>query len=274
LEEASNELQALLMEANRQRKGGVFPHTPAFWKWRREAESTISRTFGPESSDLIQFRSIPFKADDPEALETIQFHANPWVVHEKQLGQAIALLDSMLHEVRKEIAYKQTESEIQHLSNGSGVEKPLKKISNRIFLVHGRDSGQKETVARLLLEIDLKPIILHEQANEGRTIIEKFEDYSDVGFAVIILTADDFGRLGSNDTTESPRARQNVIFEFGFFIGKLGRRRVCALMSNGIERPSDVDGVVYIPLDKEDWRYKLVRELKSAGYSIDTNRLF
>jgi len=107
------------------------------------------------------------------------------------------------------------------------------EISSDIFLVHGHDEGIKNTVARFLEHLDLNPIILHEQPNKGRTIIEKFENYSNVSFAVIILTPDDIVLdVGQNE--QKQRARQNVIFELGFFLGKLGRNRVCALYKEGV----------------------------------------
>ena len=118
-------------------------------------------------------------------------------------------------------------------------------------------------------------MVLHEQPNEGRTIIEKFEDFTHVGFAVVLLTPDDTGRLQDDVGDFKPRARQNVIFEFGYFIGKLGRGRVCALVKGDVERPSDYDGVLYIPLDDSGgWEMRLIQELKSAGYDIDANRAF
>ena len=115
-------------------------------------------------------------------------------------------------------------------------------------------------------------MILDEQASQGKTIIEKFESHAQVRFAIALLTPDDTGSL-SNDDTPRPRARQNVIFELGFFIGRLGRYRVCAL-TNGeveIEIPSDYSGVVYIPMDDGGWKFGLVKELKAAGFNVDAN---
>ena len=114
---------------------------------------------------------------------------------------------------------------------------------------------------------------MHEQANLGRTIIEKFESHAHVGFAVALLTPDDVGSLKNEKPNLKSRARQNVIFEFGYFIGKLGRERVCALVKSDVEKPSDYDGVLYIPLDDfGGWEKKLIKELKSAGYDVDANR--
>jgi predicted nucleotide-binding protein len=152
---------------------------------------------------------------------------------------------------------------------------PRGPYSTSIFVVHGHDAHARESVARLLEQLGLHAIILHEQPNQGRTIIEKFEDHADVGFAVVLLTGDDQG--GPKDSASSAlqaRARQNVVFELGYFVGRLGRSRVAALYESGVELPSDISGVVYTPLDSAGmWRVKLCQELKAAGYTIDLNKL-
>jgi predicted nucleotide-binding protein len=139
--------------------------------------------------------------------------------------------------------------------------------------VHGHNDELKETVARYLGQLRLVPVILHERPSAGRTIIEKFEEHSDALFAVVLLTPDDVGRVASDASADHrPRARQNVIFEWGFFVGKLGRRRVCALYAEGVELPSDVSGIIYIELDRNGaWKMLLARELKAAGVEIDLN---
>ena len=128
-------------------------------------------------------------------------------------------------------------------------------------------------VAEFLEQVtEKRPIILHEQADSGRTIIEKFEAHaSDAGFAVILLTADDVGKA-KDGTRESARARQNVILEFGFFIGRLGRSRVVALYEHGVELPSDILGVLYKPL-AGNWHTELARELQVAGIPADLSKL-
>jgi predicted nucleotide-binding protein len=146
--------------------------------------------------------------------------------------------------------------------------------SNRVFVVHGHDDGHKQSVARLLERLGLEPIILHEQPNRGQVIIEKFEEHSDVGFAVILLTPDDVGAARGQASSLQPRARQNVVFELGFFVAKLGRRRICPLYLPGIELPSDLSGMLYVELDDlGHWRTSLAREIKAAGIDIDLNRL-
>jgi predicted nucleotide-binding protein len=154
--------------------------------------------------------------------------------------------------------------------NMSLVEKPPE-----VFLVHGRNEGVRESVARFLEGFGIRPIILHEQANEGRTVIEKVIDHSNVPFAVVLLTADDVGRLAADANSRSrPRARQNVLFELGFFIGKLGRRNVCALYQCSVDIPSDYHGVLFIEFDEQGaWRLALARELKAAGMNVDLNRV-
>lgn len=144
---------------------------------------------------------------------------------------------------------------------------------NDIFIVHGHNNEVKINVARTLEKLGLNPIILHEQANAGKTIIEKFEEHSNVGFAIILLTDDDLGKA-RRDENLNHRARQNVILEMGYFIGKLGRERVCPLYTNGVELPSDLYGLLYTEIDStENWKIKIAKELKVAGYKIDVNKI-
>jgi predicted nucleotide-binding protein len=145
--------------------------------------------------------------------------------------------------------------------------------TNNIFIVHGHDERTKLDVARTIEKLGLNPIILSEQPNQGQTIIEKFELHSNVGFAIVLLTADDLGKTKTEEE-EKYRARQNVILEMGYFIGKLGRNKVFPLYENGVELPSDLHGVLYNPLDEANsWKFKLAKELKAAGYYIDANNL-
>lgn len=142
----------------------------------------------------------------------------------------------------------------------------------KVFIVHGHDDAAKEGVARFLEKIGFEAVILHECPNKGRTIITKFrEEAEDIGFAVVLMTPDDHG--GKVGCETSPRARQNVVFELGFFIGMLGPARVAALVKGELEKPSDFDGVVYISLDNGTWKMALGQELQAAGYEIDWNQV-
>ncbi|HEX8700647.1 MAG TPA: nucleotide-binding protein [Myxococcaceae bacterium] len=154
----------------------------------------------------------------------------------------------------------------------AGSQKAAKKSAavmavseSSVFIVHGHDDGARDAVARFVEKLGLEAVILHEQPNKGRTIIEKFEAHAAVGFAIVLLTPDDVGAQKSKAASLSPRARQNVVFELGYFIGKLGRERVCALHKEEVELPSDFSGVVYVKMDDAGgWRLKLAQEMKAA----------
>lgn len=155
---------------------------------------------------------------------------------------------------------------------------------DKVFIVHGHGELVKVTVARTLEQLGLKPIILHEQEDYGNTIIEKFEsNANDVGFAVVLLTADDLGiskkdiekaKAEKKETVPSERARQNVVFEMGYFMGKLDRAHVFLLLENGVEKPGDLDGMVYTPIDSEGmWKVKLAKRLKAMGYKVSLDSI-
>jgi predicted nucleotide-binding protein len=149
-----------------------------------------------------------------------------------------------------------------------------KARTRRVFIVHGHDGELKQAVARFLERLGLEPVILHEQPNLGRTLIEKFETSADADYAVILLTPDDIGYPANQEGQAKPRARQNVILELGYFVGRFGRSKVCALHKGDAEIPSDLHGVVYVPVDPADgWKLKLGAELKHSGMDIDLNRL-
>ncbi len=146
--------------------------------------------------------------------------------------------------------------------------------STRIFIVHGRDTtNARSEVARFLERIGLEAIILHERPNKGRTIITKFqEEATNVAFAVVLMTPDDEGGLVGE--TPKKRARQNVVFELGFFIGKFGAANVVTLVQEGLERPSDIDGVVYVTYDSAGaWKQRLALELTAASIKVDLAKL-
>ncbi len=149
-------------------------------------------------------------------------------------------------------------------------------ISKKIFVVHGHDEKIKTELELFLHENHLEPVVLHRQADQGLTIIEKFEKYSDVGYAFILLTPDEIAYLASEDSKPDNerhkefRARPNVLFEFGYFVGKLGRSRVCCLYTGNVSLPSDVQGMIYKGYNKifKEIEYDLIKELRASGYSI------
>ena len=140
----------------------------------------------------------------------------------------------------------------------------------RVFIAHGHDEAAKLLVARFIEEMGMTPVILTEQANIGRTVIEKFEQNTDVCFAVVILTPDDTASLRGGDAKPCLLARQNVILELGYFFAKLGRKKVCALHKAQVEIPSNIHGVLYIPMDEgEGWKIRLAKEMKKAGIPVE-----
>lgn len=143
----------------------------------------------------------------------------------------------------------------------------------KVFVVHGRDNEAKQEVSRFIEKLGLEAIILHEQASSGMTIIEKIEHYSnDADFAIILYTACDHGR-GVHESKIPPknRARQNVVFEHGYLMAKLGRENVCSLVKGDIETPNDISGVVYVSLDEHGaWKTEVAKELKACGYGISS----
>jgi predicted nucleotide-binding protein len=144
----------------------------------------------------------------------------------------------------------------------------------RVFVVHGHDEHAREATARFLAKLGLEPIILNEQASRGKTLIEKIEHYSDVAFAVVLLTPDDLGAENISGAEKRLRARQNVILELGYFMGLLGRNNVAALVKGNVEKPSDYDGVTYVTMDSQrGWQTEMARELSAAGLTVDLNKL-
>ena len=231
-------------------------------KWTQDVYSAFSYIFGEDSS---QFSRLP------------QSHKTTPSGVSEYLNTMVSVVASGLDDVR--YFWKEIEESTTHTINQSGlsaldmVRNDRSSASKKVFVVHGHDEGAREAVARFLEKLELEPIMLHEQANRGRTIIEKFEDHADAGFALVLLTPDDLGAVANDKDNLKPLARQNVILELGFFIGKLGRNRVCVLKKPGVETPSDFDGVVYIKLDERGtWQLELVRELKDAGFDINANR--
>lgn len=149
----------------------------------------------------------------------------------------------------------------------------MSTISNKVFIVHGRDNETKIEVARFLEHLEFEPIILHEQANEGKTIIEKIETFSDVGFAIVLYTPCDLGKLNGTKNLKN-RAQQNVVFEHGYLIGKIGRDRVNALVKGDIELPNDLAGVVYTQMDDPGaWKFEVAKEMRAIGYPVDMNKI-
>ena len=159
---------------------------------------------------------------------------------------------------------------------GAPAKGPLTS-SNRVFVVHGHDDAAKGELEAILNEMGLEPVVLHRQPDGGRTIIEKIEAYADVGFAFVLLTPDEVAYLATEEAKEDStrlkefRARPNVVFELGYFIGRLGRERTCCLYKAPVTLPSDVNGIIYKRFERsvEEAAYGISKELKNAGYKLN-----
>ena len=263
-DKAIQRLQTALdaIEDLKQRRRG----SPEFEKWHRNTEIAIANTFVESKCHVEDFTTIRYRPSVITSSTTDSDYQRRYI---SGLESATSVLQSMIEEVEEywdddsstEISTSQNQTSPEHLRD--------------VFIIHGRDEGTKDTVARFISQIQLNPIILHEQPNQGQTIIEKFEQHAEVAFAIALLTPDDIGGLSGEQQSHKPRARQNVIFEFGYFMGKLGRSRVCALKKKNVETPSDYDGMLYIPFDESGtWKMALVRELKKAGFEVDANLAF
>ncbi|MDU0736329.1 nucleotide-binding protein [Pseudomonas aeruginosa] len=250
----------------------VTSSTPELVALSSSIASTLERAFGENTAAYhrysaatkLQYVTIAFSMDG---------HSRPVDYQgptQKNIIRSIALLRSAQGALKEDLEYIQGQE--PHVNTPSPVDLGA---SRRVFVVHGHDEAALQGLARFLEKLGLEAIILREQPDQGRTIIEKFEaSASEVGFAVVLLTPDDLGGTVKSGISD-PRARQNVVFELGYFSGKLGRGRVCLLRKGEIEIPSDLYGVIYTDMDSSDgWQTKLVRELKAAKLEFDANRLW
>lgn len=225
-----------------------------FQAWKTKAERFLIKKYGNNSYEHTRFTKTYFSlgifttgTPDSEFVAACQ----------SGLRKTEAIFQTYLEEMAEEFVQKPT------------IVQPMNYA--KVFIVHGHDGELKQSVARIIEKQGIEAVILSEQANQGKTIIEKFENYSDVGGAICLFTADDLGRSKESETDRA-RARQNVVFETGYFIGKLGRDHIVILADDGIEMPSDLSGVVRT--NTASWQFEVLKELKAMGYAIDLNLLF
>ncbi len=236
-------------------------------------QDSLERCFGENTSVYYRFSSATQLHFSPGYWNDDYPRRNDYVKGtEENIQQSILMLVEAQRTLREDLA------DHEHAATSENpvvVDNAQRALSRKVFVVHGHDDAAMHGLARFLEELGLEAIILKEQPDQGRTIIEKFEDSAtDVGFAVVLLTPDDLGGSVKSDTPNA-RARQNVIFELGFFAGKLGRGRVCLLRKGQVEIPSDLYGVIYTDMDPADgWKAKLVGELKAAKLDFDANRFW
>lgn len=238
---------------------------PRFKEWEFRADRFLAKHYGQESEERIRFSQVDFGEyhGQNDILSGIRYKSG--------LQEAKVIFKVYLDELEQEDFDRAAErikavgGEVVKINNW------VEKKYDKVFIVHGHDEALKQEVARIVEKQGLEAIILSEQANQGKTIIEKIEENADVGAAICLFTGDDYGRA-KDATSENLRARQNVVFEAGYFMGKLGRGNVVLIASPDIEIPSDLQGVVYT--NKDMWQTDVLRELKAIGYNVDFNKLF
>lgn len=248
-------MQKLIEDASTMLGKDITNSAAEFKAWETSVKRLLNKLFGKDGIEMSTFLEISFYSAclDFNASDAEWHRAAVRSCHEG-LEEAIATLKTYLDELQEEPA----KTEKQQVNYA------------RIFIVHGHDGEMKQSVARIIEKQGIEAVILSEQVNKGKTIIEKLEGNSDVGGAICLFTSDDEGK-GKKETELKPRARQNVVLEAGYFMGKLGRDHVVLLADNGIEMPSDLSGIVYTSTN--NWQFDLLKELKAMGYKIDFNKL-
>lgn len=222
-----------------------------FKAWQTDVQLCLSGLYGEKSIQLKNFNNRPFSP-------VIIGGNTDW--H----GAYVRDLETTKKEFERYIGDFEEECE-----NASAKKKGF--ANNKVFVVHGHDGELKEKVARRLEQQGIEAIILSEQANRGKTIIEKLEAYSDVHVAIALFTQDDLGAAKDEKENEKYRARQNVVFEAGYFMGHLGRENTIIIVDENIEIPGDLSGMVYTT--KDNWEFEMLKELNAAGMKIDMNKL-
>lgn len=235
---------------------GVSSSSPDFQAWRAKAECFLIKEYGMDSYEYQEFKKHKFTLT-MYALGTPNYEFVKACKRDLERVKAVFL--TYLTEIGEMEETEVVSSKQTHENYTS------------VFIVHGHDEGIKQAVARLIEKQHINAIILHEQPNQGATIIEKFERNSDTGAAICLFTKDDVGK-SKNELADKPRARQNVVFEAGYFMGKLGRSHVIILADSGVELPSDMQGIVYT--SSKTWEFEVLKELKAMGYKIDLNEAF
>lgn len=233
---------------------------------QRRTRMIISQIFGGDSQYLGDLHKIHF-------FPLIAFSGMSDSHYDTSWNSGVATLTNLLKTMQEDIELRQA---AEKEATSTVAPTSTEVSSNCVFVVHGHDEEMKTAVARVLEKLNLEAIILHEQPDKGKTVIEKFEGHSNVPFAVVLFSPDDMAYVdGSKPETARPRARQNVVLELGYFLGKLGRERVLVLFRQApnFELPSDYSGVLFKPFESGAWPFELVKELNAVGFAVDANRL-
>ena len=247
----------------------VTAESPEFKAWQVKAENILTKCYGMESKELYRFRNIIFYPRYAYATQSDEVN-----LCAEGLKEAKAYFEVYLEEIEDDCA-ENVSSDVSGISDEAKFVKGKVNSTRKkkVFIVHGHNDALKQEVARIIEKQGIEAVILSEQANQGKTIIEKIEENADVDAAICLFTGDDYGRAKGTEAEEDKlRARQNVVFEAGYFMGKLGRENVIIVADKDLELPSDMQGVVYT--DSKNWKIEVLQGLDKIGYAVDFNRLF
>ncbi len=249
-------LQQLMAKA----KGLAVGDEAALDAIQRQTRTFIRRTFGESHNYYKEFDDIGFPSEYFYGEEEFK---RDWTLNSQRVFN---LLEAMSKEI-----------EVFGLSKVTDDARADHPILKRVFISHGHDAEMREDTQAFIKQVGLEPVTLEDSPSEGRTVIEKLEHYSNVPFAVILFSPDDLAYSGRELPSEAkPRARQNVVLELGYFLAKIGRSNVLVLqrMSEGFEKPSVIDGVMYVSYDESGkWKSSLAVELQARGHDIDVSQL-
>ena len=247
----------------------VTAESPEFKAWQVKAENILTKCYGMESRELYRFRNIIFYPRYAHATQSDEVN-----LCAGGLKEAKAYFEVYLEEIEDNCA-ENVSSDVSGISGEAKFveEKVNSTRKKKVFIVHGHNDALKQEAARIIEKQGIEAVILSEQANQGKTIIEKIEENADVDAAICLFTGDDYGRAKGTEAEENKlRARQNVVFEAGYFMGKLGRKNVIIVADKNLELTSDMQGVVYT--DAGNWKTEVLQGLDKIGYAIDFNKLF
>ncbi len=246
-----------------------------YMEWGRERSRWISRT--KDALDYIYEGQDAAKEFEEAAESSVFGGAGHWAQDFESDFENVRDAMNILLSLSERLQYAdEPEPQPTAHTQPEPVAAPTETGTPVIFLVHGHAKGVREEVARFLTKAGQHDVvILDEKANRGRTLMEKFEAHaSEAAYAVILLTGDDVGGPSQKEGPLFKRARQNVVFELGFFFGRIGRNRVAVLYEHDVEKPSDIDGLVYIALDSAGaWKGSIVKELRAADLDFSLDRL-
>ena len=232
-------------------KKGVTASSEVFVTWQTKTRRLLGKIFGEDSNELKSFSRIHFSPIGYAGSDA-DMAASDRIACQSGLQRSRGTLRAYIEELEETTI------------DGEATELPLD--FKKVFIVHGHDGELKQIVARLLEKQGIEAVILSEQPNQGMTIIEKIEAYSEgVDAAICLFTPDDEMKDGSK------RARENVVLETGYFIGKIGREKTIVIAADGVMNLSDLKGIVYV--SDKNWELDVLKELREIGYSVDFNKL-